>query len=79
MASVIVQIENSPSRLRFRFEQLSSGAMKFFSILLMAVGIFAVSCERHDFEGPEGSKQLHKKHEAYPPNHETEDGEQPAH
>ncbi len=58
--------------------------MKFFSFLLMATFLFAVSCERHDFEGPDGTKQLHKKHEAYPVGHEADhaeekNGEKPAH
>ncbi len=57
--------------------------MKFLTLLLMAVSMFAVSCERHDFEGPYGSKQLHQKHAAHPPSHEAghgeEHGEEPAH
>jgi len=79
MAWLVIQRENSPSGLRFRFERLSSGAMKFFTLLLMAVGLFAVSCERHDFEGPEGSKQLHKKHEAHKPTFGVKAEEKPAH
>jgi hypothetical protein len=38
--------------------------MKSFSILLVAVSLFAVSCERHDFEGPDGTKQLNEHHGA---------------
>ncbi len=38
--------------------------MKFFSILLVAVSVFAVSCERHEFEGPNGTKQLNEPHGA---------------
>lgn len=38
--------------------------MKSFSILLVAVSAFAVSCERHEFEGPDGTKQLHEHHGA---------------
>ncbi|NQX00289.1 hypothetical protein HQ447_06485 [bacterium] len=38
--------------------------MKLFSILLVAVSGFAVSCERHDFEGPDGTKQLNQAHGA---------------
>jgi len=57
--------------------------MKFFTLLLMAVSLFAVSCERHDFEGPYGSKQLHQKHVAHTPSHLAEDAEKqeenPAH
>lgn len=35
-------------------------AMKLSSVLILAVSLFAVSCERHDFEGPDGTKQLHE-------------------
>lgn len=38
--------------------------MKFFSLLLVAVSLFGVSCERHDFDGPDGTKQLHEHHSA---------------
>jgi hypothetical protein len=38
--------------------------MKLFSILLVVVCGFAVSCERHDFEGPNGTKQLNEHHAA---------------
>ena len=33
--------------------------MKLLSMLVVLVSGFAVSCERHDFEGPDGTKQLH--------------------
>ncbi len=51
--------------------------MKFLSILLVAVSVFAVSCERHEFEGPDGTKQLHKKHGAHAADH-AEQPESPA-
>jgi hypothetical protein len=38
--------------------------MKIFSILLVAVSVSAVSCERHEFEGPNGTKQLNEPHGA---------------
>jgi hypothetical protein len=38
--------------------------MKSFSIMLAGLSLFAVSCERHDFEGPDGTKQLHEHHGA---------------
>lgn len=38
--------------------------MKLFSILLVAVSVFAVSCERHEFDGPKGTKQLNEPHGA---------------
>ena len=36
--------------------------MKFLTIPLVAVFLVGVSCERHDFEGPDGTKQLNMKH-----------------
>ena len=38
--------------------------MKFFSILVAAVSLVGVSCERHEFEGPNGTKQLNEPHGA---------------
>jgi hypothetical protein len=43
---------------------ISGGAMKSFSIFLMGISLVAVSCERHEFEGPDGTKQLHEHHSA---------------
>ena len=34
--------------------------MKRFSLLLAALAFFTASCERHEFEGPNGTKQLHE-------------------
>ena len=57
--------------------------MKAFTLLLLAVSVFAVSCERHDFEGPEGTKQLHIHHGAGhgedAVGEHVEHGEAPAH
>ncbi|MFZ9935655.1 MAG: hypothetical protein ACO3JG_01205 [Luteolibacter sp.] len=36
--------------------------MKLFSLLLVSVSLLGVSCERHAFEGPDGTKQLHEHH-----------------
>ena len=36
--------------------------MKSFSMLLAAVCVMGISCERHEFEGPQGTKQLHQHH-----------------
>jgi len=36
--------------------------MKVFSLLVVAVSLFGISCERHEFEGPDGTKQLHEHH-----------------
>jgi hypothetical protein len=41
--------------------------MKFFSILLVAVSLLGISCERHEFEGADGTKQLHEHHAAHEP------------
>jgi hypothetical protein len=38
--------------------------MKLFSLLVLAVAFAGVSCERHEFEGPNGTKQLHEPHGA---------------
>ena len=46
--------------------------MKSFSILLVTVSLFAVSCERHEFEGPQGTKQLNENHAAAPDEHERQ-------
>jgi hypothetical protein len=39
--------------------------MKLFSLLLVAVALMGVSCERHDFEGPDGTKKLHEHHSSH--------------
>lgn len=39
--------------------------MKLFSLLVVAVAICGVSCERHEFEGPNGTKQLHEHHSSH--------------
>jgi hypothetical protein len=39
-----------------------SGAMKLLAILLTSASLLAVSCERHEFEGKDGTKQLHEHH-----------------
>jgi len=48
--------------LRSGGEPLRSGAMKAFQLLLVSVSLLGFSCERHEFEGPEGTKQLHQPH-----------------
>ena len=40
----------------------SSGVMKLFSFILVAVSLSAISCERHEFEGPNGTRKLHEHH-----------------
>lgn len=34
--------------------------MKVFSLLVPAIFLLGVSCERHEFDGPNGTKQLHE-------------------
>lgn len=57
--------------------------MKLFPLMLAAGSLVVVSCERHEFEGPNGTKQLnetHAKHgEAAGHGHTEEDPEKPAH
>jgi hypothetical protein len=49
------------SGLPFGGGKVLSGAMKCFSSLILVVAcLVGISCERHEFEGPNGTKQLHK-------------------
>jgi hypothetical protein len=36
--------------------------MKVFSLLLVAVALSGVSCERHELDGPDGTRKLHEPH-----------------
>lgn len=36
--------------------------MKRLSLLLVLLGFYVVSCERHEFEGENGTRQLHDPH-----------------
>ena len=45
--------------LQFEVVELQNAAMKRFSLLLAAIAFFSASCERHEFEGENGTKQLH--------------------
>jgi len=49
----------------------SSRAMKFLPMLLMAASVFAVSCERHDFDGEHGTRQINEPHGAHAAGHEA--------
>ncbi len=51
--------------------------MKLFFLLLVTVAMSGVSCERHEFEGPNGTKQLNEAHPAHADH--TESSEKPAH
>ena len=60
--------------------------MKLFSLLLVAVSFAGVSCERHEFDGPNGTRQLHEHHvpagsnEGHVgPDHAEEQADAPAH
>lgn len=48
--------------------------MKLFSLLVVAVAFSGVSCERHEFEGPNGTKQLHEHHGASHAEHAEHSG-----
>ena len=39
--------------------------MKLLSLLLVTVALMGVSCERHEFDGPDGTKQLHEHHSGH--------------
>ncbi|WP_411827822.1 hypothetical protein [Luteolibacter sp. AS25] len=39
--------------------------MKTFALLLPFACIAMTACERHEFEGPNGTKQLHEHHGAH--------------
>jgi hypothetical protein len=39
--------------------------MKRFTLLFVAAALTGVSCERHEFEGPNGTKQLHEAHASH--------------
>lgn len=41
--------------------------MKFLPLTLAAACVFSLSCERHEFEGSNGTKQLHEAHGAHHP------------
>lgn len=39
--------------------------MKLFSLLILLVAMLGISCERHEFDGPNGTKQLNEKHDTH--------------
>ncbi len=53
--------------------------MKFLLPILAAVSAFSISCERHDFEGKNGTKQLHEAHGAHHPDHANSAGPEAEH
>jgi hypothetical protein len=48
--------------LRFAAKRLLKRHMKFLLLTLAAACAFCLSCERHEFEGANGTKQLHEAH-----------------
>lgn len=50
---------------------------RFFPLLLPLIAFAGLSCERHEFEGPDGTKQLHE-HGHHGENHGKGHGESPA-
>lgn len=54
--------------------------MKLFSLLALTVAFAGISCERHEFEGPDGTKRLHEHHSGHgEADGHTGDAEKPAH
>jgi len=39
--------------------------MKLFTLLVLTVALAGVSCERHEFEGPNGTKQMNEPHSSH--------------
>jgi hypothetical protein len=53
--------------------------MKFLPMLLAAASLLAVSCERHEFEGEYGTKQLHTGHGSHAGDQDAHKVETPEH
>jgi len=53
--------------------------MKLFSLLIVAGALAGISCERHEFDGPNGTKQLHEHEHAASHADAADHGEKPAH
>jgi len=49
-----------------------------FALLLVVIGFGLGACERHDFEGPEGTKRLHEHHDSHG-EHDEQKGEEAPH
>jgi len=50
--------------------------MKLIHLMLAAAAFCGLSCERHEFEGPDGTKQLHqhgKGHDGHDAHHGVSD------
>lgn len=51
--------------LPFAVEWLIEAAMKRFALLSILIGFGLGACEKHDFEGPNGTKRLHQHHDSH--------------
>lgn len=40
-------------------------AMKLFTLLAIGISLLGISCERHEFDGPDGTRQLHEPHDSH--------------
>jgi|694.fasta_scaffold40890_4 hypothetical protein len=49
---------------------------RFSSLILVLVCLVGISCERHEFEGPNGTKQLHKHGSGHSDKHADEHAEE---
>jgi hypothetical protein len=47
--------------------------MKLFPLMVVAVALSGISCERQEFEGKDGTKQLHEHHSGDAHGHEEGD------
>jgi hypothetical protein len=47
--------------------------MKFLLLTLTTACAFSLSCERHEFEGKNGTKQLHEAHGSHDTNNADHD------
>jgi hypothetical protein len=49
--------------------------MKFYFLPILVLScVLGISCERHEFEGPNGTKQLHKHGAGHSDDHAEEHG-----
>jgi hypothetical protein len=51
--------------------------MKLFFLLVPIVALFGISCERHEFDGEDGTKRLHKHHGSH--DKDVDEAEKTAH
>jgi hypothetical protein len=63
------------SGVAFRGELAKRGAMKRFALLSVLVVFGLGACERHEFDGPDGTRRLHEHHGS----HEEKSGHEAPH